>query len=89
VVSVRDLKRGGSRSPERRRSGLVGAACRSGAEASAAAAAGADFIALSVALPPADLTALCARVPVPLFARGVALERAWSLGATGINALVC
>jgi len=31
---------------------------------------------------------LCARVAVPLFARGVALERAWALGATGINALV-
>jgi mutator protein MutT len=89
VVSVRDLKRVRSRSPERRRSGLVGAVCRSGAEASAAAAAGADFVALSPVLPQAELAALCVRVPVPLFARGIALERAWALGATGINALVC
>jgi mutator protein MutT len=82
VVSVRDLK------GARRRSGLVGAACRSGAEAEAAAAAGADFLALSTVLPRLELAALCTRVPVPLFARGLALEHAWSLGATGINALV-
>ncbi len=82
VVSVRDLK------GARRRSGLVGAVCRSAAEAEAAAAAGVDFLALGTVLPRLELAALCARVPVPLFARGIALERAWSLGATGINALV-
>jgi mutator protein MutT len=89
VVSLRDLKRALSRSPALRRSGLVGAACRSGAEALAAAAAGADFVVLSPVLPPAELAALCMRIPVPLFARGITLERAWSLGATGINRLVC
>jgi mutator protein MutT len=83
VVSARDLK------SARRRSGLVGAACRSSAEAEAAAASGADFLALGTVLPRLELAALCARVRVPLFARGLALERAWSLGATGINALVC
>ena len=81
VVSARDLK------GARRRSGLVGAACRSAAEAQAAAA-GADFLVLDPVLAPGELAALCARVTVPLFARGVALERAWALGATGINALV-
>jgi mutator protein MutT len=83
VVRVRDLE------GARRRSGLVGAACRSGAEAEAAAAAGADFLALSTVLPRLELAALCARVQVPLFARGLSLERAWALGATGINALGC
>ena len=82
VVSVRNLK------SARRRSGLVGAACRSGAEAEAAAAAGVDFLALGTVLPRLELAALCARVPVPLFARGLTLERSWSLGATGINSLV-
>jgi mutator protein MutT len=82
VVSARDLK------SARRRSGLIGAACRSAAEALAAAAVGADFLVLYPVLAPGELTALCARVTVPLFARGVALQRAWALGATGINALV-
>ena len=89
VVGMRDLKRASWRSPQGRRSVLVGAVCRSGAEALAAAAAHADFIALCTILPPAALAALCRQVPVPLFARGLALERAWSLGATGVNALVC
>jgi mutator protein MutT len=82
VVSARELK------GARPRSGLVGAACRSAAEAEAAAAGGADFLVLDPVLAPGELAALCARVAVPLFARGVALERAWALGATGINALV-
>jgi len=82
VVSVPDLE------GARRQSGLVGAACRSAAEAEAAAEAGADFLVLSPVLAAGELAALCARVTVPLFARGVALERAWALGATGINALV-
>jgi mutator protein MutT len=83
VVSAPDLE------AARRRSGLVGAVCRSAAEAQAAAAAGADFLALDPVLAPCELAALCARVAVPLFARGVTLERAWALGATGINALGC
>jgi len=32
-----------------------------------------------------DLRALCAGVDLPVYARGVALERAWALGATGVN----
>ena len=71
----------------RPQSGLVGAACRSGAEALAAAAAGANFLALKPVIAPDELAALCTCIPVPLFVRGVTLERAWSLGATGINAL--
>jgi len=67
---------------------LLGATCADEAEAEAAAAAGAEFIALDAVLEPAELAALCSRVMVPLFARGVSLERAWALGATGVNALV-
>jgi mutator protein MutT len=67
---------------------LMGAACRDAAEAEVAADAGADFVALSATPEPAALAALCARLDVPLFARGIGLERAWALGASGINALV-
>ncbi|MGA2342789.1 MAG: NUDIX domain-containing protein [Steroidobacteraceae bacterium] len=88
VVRACDVVNARALEGARRRSGLVGADCRSPAEAEAAAAAGADFLVLNPVLAPGDLAALCARVAVPLFARGVALERAWALGATGINALV-
>jgi mutator protein MutT len=92
VVSARDLERvrlegalrpkGWSRLP-----GLVGAVCRSADEAEAAAAAGAEFLALDRPLSAGELADLCGRLAVPLFARGMTVERAWSLGATGINAL--
>jgi hypothetical protein len=39
------------------------------------------------ALPHDELAALCAGVDLPVFARGVALERAWTFGATGINSI--
>jgi hypothetical protein len=32
-----------------------------------------------------ELAALCASVPVPVFARGLALEEAWVLGASGLS----
>jgi 8-oxo-dGTP diphosphatase len=71
----------------RRAPRLRGVLCRDGDQAAAAAAAGADFVVLREALAHADLAALCARVMAPVFARGVALERAWSLGASGVTAL--
>jgi mutator protein MutT len=94
VVSARILEDERWRSTEHPRSGLIrpellGAACGNAAEAEAAAAAGADFLALGTVLPRLELAALCTRVQVPLFARGLALEHAWALGATGVNALVC
>jgi mutator protein MutT len=67
---------------------LLGARCRSTHEVEAATAAGADFLVLAESLPPRDLAALCARTDAPLFARGVSLERAWELGATGVNSIV-
>jgi len=56
-------------------------------EALIAAAAGADFLVLRKSLDAAELSALCASVQVPVFARGLALEEAWSAGAIGISEL--
>jgi mutator protein MutT len=66
---------------------LEGVLCEGVREAETAAAAGADFVALRTALPPAELAALCERVSVPVFARGVSPQRAWAQGASGINAI--
>jgi mutator protein MutT len=67
---------------------LEGVLCRGVGEAEEAAAAGAHFLALSTPVAPARLAALCERVSVPVFVRGLALESAWAQGASGINALV-
>lgn len=67
---------------------LVGVLCSGVGEAEEAAAAGAHFLALRRPVAPGRLAALCERVPVPVFSRGHALERAWALGASGISALV-
>jgi mutator protein MutT len=64
---------------------LRGVFCGSAAEAAAAADAGADFIVLREALSPSQLTALCHSLSVPVFARGIGLEQAWVLGASGLN----
>ena len=66
---------------------VEGALCRQSQEARLAAAVGADFLVMREALPHDELAALCAGVDVPVFARGLALERAWTLGATGVNSL--
>ena len=65
---------------------LSGAFCRTRAEAVAAATAGADFLVMRAVLADGDLRALCEGVAVPVYALGIALERAWTLGASGINA---
>ena len=64
---------------------LCGVSCASATEAAAAARAGADFLALSEVLPSGELAALCRLVSVPVYARGLALEEAWELGASGNN----
>jgi mutator protein MutT len=66
---------------------LRGEFCSNAEQGARAAAAGADFLVLHVALAASELAALCDGVAVPVFARGIALERAWVLGASGINAL--
>jgi 8-oxo-dGTP diphosphatase len=65
--------------------GLRGVWCAGADEASAAARAGADFVAMKNVLADAELAALCAAAAVPIYARGIGLERAWSLGASGVN----
>jgi hypothetical protein len=67
--------------------GLKGVLCAGAREAESAAAAGAQFLAIRSALAPADVTFLCKRVCVPVFVRGVSLQRAWAQGASGINGL--
>jgi mutator protein MutT len=69
-------------------SALRGVFCRH-AEQAAAAAAECDFLVMRAALADRELAALCTGVAVPVFARGMALEHAWALGASGINAIVC
>lgn len=64
---------------------LHGALCSGASEAEAAAGAGTDFLAMRDALADSALAALCDLVPVPVFARGIELERAWALGASGLN----
>ena len=66
---------------------LLGTVCGTAAEAVAANAAGADFLVMQRALGNEELEALCGRLAAPVYARGLTLERAWSLGASGINAL--
>jgi hypothetical protein len=66
---------------------LRGVSCRGVDEARAAVSGGADFVALGESLKGAALAELCGSVEVPVFARGLPLERAWALGASGVNAL--
>jgi 8-oxo-dGTP diphosphatase len=68
-----------------RGSRLCGVSCPSAAEAAAAAHAGADFLVLSEALPAGELATLCQLVPGPVYARGLSVEEAWALGASGTN----
>ena len=78
---------GASIAPPGVASGLKGVLCADVREAETAAAAGAQFLAIKGVLAPVDLAALCERVPVPVFARGVSPQQAWAAGASGINAL--
>jgi mutator protein MutT len=78
VGSIRDLA--GERPP------LRGVLCR-GAEEAVAAARGADFLVMREVLTPGELAVLCESVAAPVFSRGLTLERAWSLGASGVNCL--
>jgi mutator protein MutT len=74
--------------PGNGRAPLRGVFCGNCAEGAAAATAGADFLVMREVLADGDLEALCERVAVPIYARGIALERAWELGASGTNAVV-
>ncbi len=64
---------------------LRGVCCSNATEAAGAASAGADFLVMRGELQREQLTSLCESVPVPVFARNIPLETAWSLGASGIS----
>ncbi len=46
---------------------------------------GADFLVIREVLADEEVKALCRKVSVPVYAPGVALEKAWELGASGVN----
>jgi len=64
---------------------LRGVLCAGIADALAGSDAGADFLVLRHELPHAEITSLCERVSVPVYVRGLPLQKAWELGATGIH----
>jgi 8-oxo-dGTP diphosphatase len=64
---------------------LRGVFCTSAEEGSAAASAGADFLVMREALADEEIKALCRIVSVPVYALGVALEKGWELGASGVS----
>jgi len=66
---------------------LRGVSCRHADDACAAIDAGANFVVLNEPVEPTELANLCETVPAPVYARGMPLGRAWSLGASGVNAL--
>jgi len=83
IVRAGDFRR--ARSARSRR--LHGAHCGGPAEARAAAAAGADFLVLKRAITARALAALCDRVNVPVYARGIAPRAAREAGAAGVSAM--
>jgi mutator protein MutT len=64
---------------------LNGVLCADAGRAAAAAAAGADFLLMRAPLAEHELEALCESIAQPVFAAGIDLERAWRLGASGVN----
>ena len=64
---------------------LRGVFCAGPDQGVAAAQAGADFLVMREPLADVELAALCDRVAAPIFARGIGLERAWELGASGVH----
>ena len=63
---------------------LRGVSCEGMADAMAASAAGADFLALRNELPRDEIRSMCASIAVPVYVTGLKLEEAWKLGASGI-----
>jgi mutator protein MutT len=64
---------------------LRGVFCTSLREAEQAVAEGADFLVVRGVFLRAEISALCESVSVPVYVRGLALEDAWALGASGIS----
>jgi 8-oxo-dGTP diphosphatase len=64
---------------------LRGVWCAGIADALAGSDAGADFLVLRNELSHGEINSICELVPVPVYMRGVGIEEAWGLGATGID----
>jgi mutator protein MutT len=67
---------------------LRGVWCSGMADAMAGSDAGADFLALRDELSHAEIRSMCELVQIPVYVRGVAMEEAWELGATGVVELI-
>ena len=67
---------------------IRGMLCVDASQAVAAAQMKADFLVLREPLAAKDLAALCQSVCVPVYARRLALEEAWKLGASGTNEII-
>jgi 8-oxo-dGTP diphosphatase len=63
---------------------LRGVWCASFADAMAGSDAGADFLVLRNELSHAEITSICELVAVPVYVKGLSVEEAWGLGATGV-----
>jgi mutator protein MutT len=63
---------------------LRGVWCASFADAMAGSDAGADFLVLRNELAHAEVRSICELIAVPVYVKGVGLEEAWGLGATGV-----
>lgn len=63
---------------------LGGVICVDARDALRAVAGGASFIVMRSVINSSALAELCAEVSVPVYARGIEIEAAWALGATGV-----
>jgi mutator protein MutT len=77
----------GEKVVRRKGTGLVGAFCDGPTDAIEAAAGGADFVVLCCRLETAQMTALCAGINIPVYAHGIGLPEAWTMGASGVSEL--
>jgi mutator protein MutT len=63
---------------------LCGVLCDGMADALAASDAGANFLVMRNELAHSEIASICELVAVPVYVRGVGVEEAWAIGATGI-----
>jgi mutator protein MutT len=64
---------------------LRGVWCEGMTDAMAGSDAGADFLVLRNELAHAEIKAICGLVAVPVYVKGLGMEEAWGLGASGVG----
>jgi 8-oxo-dGTP diphosphatase len=71
------------------KSGMIlrGALCTDIGDGKSAIENGADFVAFRGPIGAAELSAFCASACAPVYAYGLSLQTAWSMGASGVNAI--